>query len=51
MHVDDILCVHHNTMTQIQAIDKRFLLNAGSVGDPDIYLGTMLRKVILENGV
>jgi hypothetical protein len=26
-------------------------MKAGSIGDPDIYLGTKLRKVDLENGV
>jgi hypothetical protein len=50
-YVDDVLCVHHNSMGQIRAINKRFPLKAGSVGDPDTYLGAKLRKVTLENGV
>jgi hypothetical protein len=31
--------------------DKRFPLKNTSVGDPDIYLGAKLRKVVLDNGV
>jgi hypothetical protein len=50
-YVDDVLCVHHDAMQQIRAIDKRFPLKKGSVGDPDIYLGAKLRKVTLPNGV
>jgi hypothetical protein len=50
-YVDDVLCIHHNAMEQICAIDKRFPLKKTSVGDPDIYLGAKLRKVVLENGV
>jgi hypothetical protein len=50
-YVDDVLCIHHDAMQQIQAIGKRFPLKKGSVGDPDIYLGAKLRKVTLENGV
>ena len=45
------MCVHHNAMTQIQAINKRFPLKASSVDDPDIYLSAKLRKVTLGNGV
>ncbi len=50
-YVDDVLCIHHDAMTQIKKINKRFPLKEGSVGDPDIYLGAKLRKVTLENGV
>ena len=38
-------------MMRILAINKRFPLKAGSVGDPDIYLGAKPRKVTLANGV
>ena len=50
-YVDDVLAVHHDAMQQIRAINKRFPLKPGSVGDPDIYLGAKLRKVTLPNGV
>jgi hypothetical protein len=50
-YVDDVLCVHHDSMQILLNIGKRFPLKKGSVGDPDIYLGAKLRKVTLENGV
>ena len=50
-YVDDVLCVHHDTMKQILTIGKLFPLKKGSVGDPDICLGAKLRKGTLENGV
>jgi hypothetical protein len=50
-YVDDVLCMHHDAMKQIGAINKQFPLKASSVGDPDTYLGAKLKKVLLENGV
>jgi hypothetical protein len=50
-HVDDVLATCHNVMTQMQQINKKFPLKAGSVGDPNICLGAELRKVTLKNGV
>jgi hypothetical protein len=50
-YVDDVLCIHHNAMEQICAINKRFPLKPSSIGDPDIYLGAKLRKVVLANRV
>jgi hypothetical protein len=37
-------------MEQIRAINKQFPLKKTTVGDPDIYLGAKLQKVVLENG-
>jgi hypothetical protein len=46
-YVDNVLvCIHHNAMGQIGAIHKWFPLKKTSVGDPDIYLGAKLRKVV-----
>ena len=50
-YVDDILCVHHDAEAVIRQIDYYFPMKAGSIGDPDIYLGSKLRKVQLDNGV
>ena len=50
-YVDDVLCVHQDAVMHILAINKRFPLKVGSVGDPGIYLGAKLRKVTLENRV
>ena len=51
LYVDDILSLHHDAMTQIKSIDKYFHVKPESMGDPDMYLGAKLRKVILPNGV
>jgi hypothetical protein len=50
-HVDNVLAMHDDAMTQTQQINKKFLLKAGSVGDADVCLGAKLRKAMLENGV
>jgi len=51
LYVDDCLCIHHDAVTALQELDKFFQMKHGSIGDPDIYLGTKLRKVVLDNGV
>ena len=35
----------------LRIIDKYFKLKPSSIGDPDIYLGSKLNKMRLENGV
>jgi hypothetical protein len=51
LYVDDVLCIHHNAEAAIREIDKYFPMKKGSIGDPDIYLGTKLRRVEMANGV
>jgi ribosomal protein L31E len=51
LYVDDCLCINHDAERALQEIDKYFPMKAGSIGDPDIYLGAKLRKVRLTNGV
>ena len=51
LYVDDCLCIHHDAVSALQELDKFFQMKPGSIGDPDIYLGSKLRKVILDNGV
>ena len=51
LYVDDCLCIHHDAETQLEQLDKYFPMKPGSIGDPDIYLGSKIRKVNLENGV
>jgi Reverse transcriptase (RNA-dependent DNA polymerase) len=58
LYVDDMLCIHHDAESAIRQLDKYFpmkagsiSLKAGSIGNPDIYLGMKLQKVELENGV
>jgi len=49
--VDDYLAIHHDAEGALWQIDKFFPMKAGSIGDPDIYLGSKLHQVIMDNGV
>ena len=49
-YVDDILVIHHQPEDVIKKIDKYFPLKPGSVGKPDMYLGTKLREITFTNG-
>jgi len=51
LYVDDCLAIHHDAEGALQQIDKFFPMKAGSIGDPDIYLGSKLCKVTMDNGV
>ena len=50
-YVDDVLVVHHDSMTTLMKIDKYFKLKPSSIGDPDIYLGAKLKYTRAANGV
>jgi hypothetical protein len=51
VYVDDILVISHEVLADLRKIDHYFKMKKDSVGDPDIYLGSKLRKVVLSNGV
>ena len=51
LYVEDVLCIHHDAESAIRELDNYFPMKKGSIGDPDIYLGTKLRQVELANGV
>jgi hypothetical protein len=51
LYVDDCLCIHHDPKTELEKLDKYFMMKPGSIGDPDMYLGAKVRRVQLENGV
>jgi hypothetical protein len=38
-------------MAQLNKIDQYFKMTKGSLGDPNIYLGSRLKRVVLPNGV
>ncbi len=38
LYVDDILIVHHDSISCLWQIDKYFKMKPGSIGDPDFYL-------------
>jgi hypothetical protein len=51
IYVDDMLSISHDAMNDMKKIDYYFKMKKGSLGDPDIYLGSKLRKIVLLNGV
>ena len=51
IYVDDVMVIHHDAESVLRRIDKYFKLKPSSIGDPDIYLGSKLNKIRLENGV
>jgi Reverse transcriptase (RNA-dependent DNA polymerase) len=51
LYVDDALVIHHDATTALDRLDKYFKMKAGSIGDPDFYLGAKLKPVQLSNGV
>ena len=50
-YVDDILVIHHDSMSVLNKIDKFMKLKPDSIGDPDIYLGAKLKLMQLENNI
>jgi len=51
LYVDDCLCIHHDAEGALKELDKYFQMKPGSIGNPDVYLGSKLRMVTLDNGV
>jgi hypothetical protein len=51
IYVEDILAVSHDALGDLNKIDLYFKMKKGSIGFPDIYLGSRLRSVVLPNGV
>ena len=49
--MNNILCIHHDAMSVLRRINDYMKLNPSLIGDPDIYLGTKLKQVKLDNGV
>ena len=51
-YVDDVLVIHHDSMSILNRIGKFFKLKDDeNNGEPDMYLGAKLRKTTLDNGV
>ena len=49
-YVDNILVIHHNSLSILKILDSYFKLKPSSTGDPGIYLGAKVRKMTLANG-
>ena len=43
-YVDDILVIHHDSISILKRIDSYIKLKPSSIGDPDIYLGGQSNK-------
>ena len=51
LYVDDVLCISHDPQSVIKnEIGKYWKMKPGSIGLPNIYLGSKISKVALENG-
>jgi hypothetical protein len=44
------MVIHHDALSILARLDKYFKLKPGSVGDPTMYLGATVKKMILDNG-
>ena len=42
-YVENILCIHHDSMAVLNKLDNYSKLNPGIIGDPYMYLGAKLR--------
>ena len=51
LYVDDFLCIHHSAEEELNKNDKFFKIKAGSIGDPDIYLGAKVKQMKMNNSV
>jgi hypothetical protein len=51
IYVDDILCIHHDTMPMLDKLNQYFTLKPSLVGNPSMYLGTKLKLTQMSNGV
>ena len=49
-YVDDILVIHHDSLTILKIIDSYFNLKPNCKGDPDMYLGAKGKIMTLEHG-
>ena len=49
--LDDILCIHHDPDEVLKKLNRYEQLEQGSVGNPDMYLGTKLKYMQLHNNI
>ena len=51
LYIDDCLVIHHDAERALHQLDHYFMMKKGLIGDSNVYLGSKLWKVTLENGV
>ena len=47
LYVDDCLCINTDAVSELEKLDSYFTMKAGSIGDPDIYLGGKLTRATM----
>ena len=50
-YVDDIVCIHHNPDDVLNRLNGYMPLKPGLVQSPDMYLGTKLKNMQLQNSI
>ena len=51
LYCDDCLSIGIDAAKELEKLDHYFQMKPGSIGDPDMYLGTKLKPTVLSNGV
>jgi hypothetical protein len=51
IHVDDILCVHHDPGAPLDKLDEYLKMKEGAIQVPTFYVGAKLKNIVLPNGV
>ena len=51
LYVDDCLFINHSADQELNKKCKYFKRKAGSIGDPDVYLGAKVKPMRMNNGV
>jgi hypothetical protein len=51
IYVDDILCIHHDTMPVLDKLNQLFTLKPSSVSNPSMYLDAKLKLTQMSNRV
>ena len=50
-YVDNIMIIHYDSFSILKNINNYFTLKTFSIGEPDIYLGSNIREMIMPNSV
>ena len=50
VYVDDVLCVSHDPVKTLQALQKFFKLKRDKIEEPEMYLGAEISKMQVDNG-
>ena len=51
LYCDDCLSIGVDAAKELKKLDHYFQMKPGSIGDPDVYLGTKVKPTVLPNGV